>query len=675
MAEVAAHGAWKSPIDAELVARHDGRPGWLTHAAGSLWWVSPRPGEAGRVALMRRRGETDEVVLPAPWSVRSRVHEYGGRAYAVVDSAEPSVVFSEYSDQRLYVVTPGVDDEPRPLTPVPQRPSGLRYVEPVVAPGGDEVWCIREEHYGESPTDVRRAIVAVPLDGAAAGDPTAVRTVVTDQRFLACPRISPDARMLSWIGWDHPDMPWDSTRLRVATLDAGVAGPPVTLAGGPDQSVVQAEWSAADTLTYAGDASGWWNLYRLTIDDSLVATGDPVPLRPREEEFGGALWQLGMQWFAVLHSGDLATVHGRAATALGVVSASNDALQDADSPGLTEWAATLASDGQTVWGVAGGPEKHARLASVRIDDLRVEPASAPEAAVIDPETAHVASSEADVDLAYLPRPEARTFAATDGRDIHASLYPPRNPHAEAPAGEKPPWVVFVHGGPTSRASMVYDLEIAYFTSRGIGVVEVNYGGSTGHGREYRNRLRENWGVVDVDDCAAVALALVREGLADASRLAIRGGSAGGWTSAAALTFTDVFACGVILYPILDLAGWRTGETHDFESQYLESLVGPWPASKQRYHDRSPSNFPERITAPFLLLQGLEDEICPPVQAERFVELVAGRGVPHAYLTFEGEQHGFRRAETIVRALEAELSLYGQVFGFQAEDVEPVTLST
>lgn len=675
MAEIVAHGAWKSPIDAELVARHDGRPGWLTHAAGSLWWVSPRPGEAGRVALMRRRGETDEVVLPAPWSVRSRVHEYGGRAYAVIDSADPSVVFSEYSDQRLYVVTPGVHDEPRPLTPVPERPSGLRYVEPLVAPGGDEVWCIREEHYGASPTDVRRAIVAVPLDGSAAVDPAAVRIVVADQHFLACPRISPDARRLSWIGWDHPDMPWDSTRLRVATLDAGVAGPPVTLAGGPDQSVVQAEWSAPDTLVYAGDASGWWNLYRLTIDDGLQAASDPVPLCPRDEEFGGALWQLGMQWFAVLEGGDVATVHGRAATALGVVSASTGALQDADSPGLTEWAATLASDGQRVWGVAGGPEEHARLASVRIDDLRAEPVSAPSAAGTAAAAAGTAPAEADVDRAYLPRPEARTFVAANGRDVHASLYPPRNPDATAPAGEKPPWVVFVHGGPTSRASMVYDLEIAYFTSRGIGVVEVNYGGSTGHGREYRNRLRENWGVVDVDDCAAVALALVHEGLADASRLAIRGGSAGGWTSAAALTFTDVFACGVVLYPILDLAGWRTGETHDFESQYLESLVGPWPATKQRYHDRSPSNFPERITAPFLLLQGLEDEICPPVQAERFVELVAGRGVPHAYLTFEGEQHGFRRAETIVRALEAELSLYGQVFGFQPEGVEPVELST
>jgi dipeptidyl aminopeptidase/acylaminoacyl peptidase len=258
------------------------------------------------------------------------------------------------------------------------------------------------------------------------------------------------------------------------------------------------------------------------------------------------------------------------------------------------------------------------------------------------------------------------FPGPGGRDVYANVHPPHNPDYTGAPGELPPYVVWVHGGPTSRAPMLHDLEVAYFTSRGIGVVDVNYGGSTGFGRAYRERLRENWGVVDVEDCVAVARALVAEGAADPGRLAIRGGSAGGWTSAAALAFTDAFHCGTILYPIVDLTGWRTGETHDFESRYLESLVGPYPQTKERYEERSPVNHGDAVTAPFVLMQGLEDEICPPVQSERFLERVRGRGVPHAYLAFPGEQHGFRREATIRAALHAELSLYAQVFGFETD---------
>ncbi|MFD0803970.1 S9 family peptidase, partial [Streptomonospora algeriensis] len=276
--------------------------------------------------------------------------------------------------------------------------------------------------------------------------------------------------------------------------------------------------------------------------------------------------------------------------------------------------------------------------------------------------AAAAGTAADPD--YMPVPRPRVFTGPGGREVHANLYPPRNPQNGPVPGERPPYAVWAHGGPTSRTPMIHDLGIAYFTSRGIGVVEVNYGGSTGFGRAYRERLRENWGVVDVEDCVAAARALADEGLADPERIAVRGGSAGGWTAAAALAFTDVFACAAILYPIVDLAGWRTGETHDFESQYLESLVGPWPETAQRYADRSPANRAGDISAPFVLMQGLQDAICPPAQAERFLERV--RGVPHAYLAFEGEQHGFRRKETIRAALHAELSLYAQVFGFASD---------
>ncbi|MEU2880840.1 prolyl oligopeptidase family serine peptidase, partial [Streptomyces sp. NPDC007070] len=308
------------------------------------------------------------------------------------------------------------------------------------------------------------------------------------------------------------------------------------------------------------------------------------------------------------------------------------------------------------------------------------PHRAHEVVELDTRTGHTrvigAAHRDAVDPAYHPRPLARTFTGPDGREVHAQVYPPRHPECAAPEGELPPYVVWAHGGPTSRSPLVLDLEIAYFTSRGIGVAKVDYGGSTGYGRAYRNRLREQWGVVDVEDCAAVALALAEEGSADRARLAIRGGSAGGWTTAASLTCTDVYACGTILYPVLDLTGWGSGETHDFESRYLETLVGPIDQVPERYAERSPATHADRLTAPFLLLQGLDDVICPPAQCERFLARLAGRKVPHAYLTFEGEGHGFRRAATLVRALEAELSLYAQVFGLDvAGDLPTLELET
>jgi dipeptidyl aminopeptidase/acylaminoacyl peptidase len=491
--------------------------------------------------------------------------------------------------------------------------------------------------------------VALPLDGSAAEDRGAVREL-TDarQRFVTGPRLSPDGRRAAWLAWDHPRMPWDGTELLVADVDGdGRLAAPRTVAGGPDESVPQADWAADGSLLYVSDRSGWWNLYR-----------DGAPLCPREEEFGGALWKLGQRWFAPLDSGLIAVLHGRGAAALGILDPETGDVVDAVGP-WSEFDATLAAHGERVVSVAAGPRSAYEVVEL---DTRTGRARVIGAAHEDP-----------VDPAYYPEPQIRTFAGPDGRDVHAHVYPPHNPDCQAPAGELPPYVVWVHGGPTSRSPLVLDLEIAYFTSRGIGVAEVNYGGSTGHGREYRNRLREQWGVVDVEDCAAVALALADEGTADRARLAIRGGSAGGWTTAASLTSTDVYACGTILYPILDLTGWGTGETHDFESQYLESLVGPLAEVPERYAERSPSEHADQVSAPFLLLQGLDDVICPPVQCERFLARLKGRGVPHAYLTFEGESHGFRLAGTMVRVLESELSLYAQVFGLAPAGIPTLEL--
>ncbi|MQY12550.1 hypothetical protein SRB5_26850 [Streptomyces sp. RB5] len=660
MVTLAPYGSWESPLTAELAASGDGRPEYLGAVGDEVWWTAPRPTEGGRRALMRRRADgTEESVLPAPWNVRNRVHEYGGQPWAgVVTPSGPLVVFTDFADQRLYAVEPDTGGAPRPLTPVSATGGGLRWCEPVVRAELGEVWCVLEEFTGEGPTDVRRVIAAVPLDGSAAGDRTKVRELTDDsRRFVTGPRISPDGRQVAWITWDHPSMPWDGTELRVAAITAdGTFEDARTVAGGPDESVAQAEWAADGSLIAATDRTGWWNLHQVD-----PATGEAVNLCPREEEFAGGLWKLGLRWFAPLASGLIAAVHGKGDTRLGILDPKTGDL--ADVPGSwTEWASALAVSGDRVTGVAAGPYTGHEIVELDTSTGHTRVVGAAHRDVVDP--------------AYYPRPQHRTFTGPGGREVHAHLYPPHNPDFAAPEGELPPYVVWVHGGPTGQVPLVLDLELAWFTSRGIGVVEVNYGGSTGYGREYRNRLREQWGVVDVEDCAAAARALADEGLADPARLAVRGGSAGGWTSAASLTspLTEgLYACGTVIYPILDLTGWATGETHDFESEYLVSLVGRLDEVPERFAERSPVNRAEQVRAPFVLLQGLDDVICPPVQCERFLERIAGRGVPHAYLTYEGEGHGFRRADTMISAVNAEMSLYAQTFGFEAPGVPVLEL--
>jgi dipeptidyl aminopeptidase/acylaminoacyl peptidase len=645
-----AHGSWPSPIDAALAAAHDGRPEDVGFVGDEVWWTAPRPAEGGRRTLVRRRPDgTEEPVLPEPWNVRSRVLEYGGRPWtARATDAGPLLVFVNFADQRLYAREPG--GEPRPLTPVSPVGGGLRWAEPDLRAERGEVWCVLEEFTGDGPTDVRRVPVAVPLDGSAADDRDAVRELTGERhRFVTGPRVSPDGRRAAWLAWDHPRMPWDGTELVVAEIGAeGTFLDARTVAGGPEESITQVDWAPDGSLLYASDRTGWWNLYR-----------DGTPLCAREEEFGGPLWKLGQRWFAPLDNGLIAVVHGRGATALGILDPETGEVVDAAGP-WTEYASTLAVHGERVAAVGASPRSSCEVVELDARTGRTRVIGAAHDDAVDP--------------AYYPEPLSRVFTGPGGREIHAHVHPPRHPGCRAPDGELPPYVIWAHGGPTSRSPLVLDLEIAYFTSRGIGVAEVNYGGSTGYGREYRDRLRERWGVVDVEDCAAVALALADEGTADRARLAVRGGSAGGWTAAASLATTDVYACGTIIYPVLDLTGWAEGGTHDFESRYLESLIGPYAEVPDRYAERSPAEHADRVTAPFLLLQGLDDVICPPAQCERFLARAAGRGVPHAYLTFEGEGHGFRRAETMVRALEAELSLYAQAFGLRPPGVPTLELT-
>ncbi|MEW9529435.1 prolyl oligopeptidase family serine peptidase [Microbispora sp. NPDC049125] len=631
-------------IRAVDVARMDDRPFWVELPGGSgpggdpagdpggdeVWWDEPRPHEGGRRCVVRRTADgTIEDVLPPGWNARNRVMEYGGRAWR---AHRGRLVFTNWADGRIYLCSPGGD--PVPLTPEGPARHGDLVVHGNI-PGdihgdmhGDEVLCVRETGAGR---DVKREIVAVPLDGSPA------RTLVKSHHFLMNPRISPDGRLIAWIGWNHPDMPWDATELCVGPVEGGPHR--VLLTGA---STVQAEWRDAGSLYAVTDPTGWWNLHLVRLD------GTARDLTPADLEFGDAPWKIGATFFAVA-AGRVVVTYGTADDRrLGVL---DDPVAGGPAPirdlggDYTSWAPALSTDGRVAVGVAASPRRPYEVVRVDLDSGERE----------------VLSRRRPLPPAeLLPTPEPVTV---DG--VHAHVYAPSGEHA-GPA----PYVVFVHGGPTGSVAPVLDLEIAYFTSRSVGVAEVNYGGSTGYGRAYRERLRHNWGIVDVRDCETVARWLLRTGRA--AKVAIRGGSAGGWTSMAALVHSDVFCGAVSHYGISDPEGWAA-ETHDFESRYLDGLIGPLPETRRRYLDRSPELHASQASGPALLMHGLEDKVVDPSQSERFAAALARHGGRWAYRTFPGEQHGWRREETIVRVLETELAFYGLIFGFPTPEVPPLTL--
>jgi dipeptidyl aminopeptidase/acylaminoacyl peptidase len=661
MNQIAPYGTWKSPISAADVATGQVRLSYPDMAGDEVWWQEGRPTEGGRATVVARGadGRTRDL-LPAPWSARTRVHEYGGKAYLPVPASGGGfrLVFANFADQRLYLLTDqGAPDEPAPLTPAEH---GFRFADMVLSPDGGEVWCVRETADGDR---ISRAIVAVPLDGSAAADAAAIRVLVTGADFFAFPTPSPDGTTLAWISWDHPRMPWDGTELRVGPASGTTVADSTLVMGGPAESVLAPWWRDEMSLYAVSDISGWWNLY-------LVRPGAaPRPLCPREEEFAQPLWQLGMRPFAVLGDGRLAVLHGVGEMRLSFLDPETGALT---APGLPFRTFTphLAASGATVATVAGGPRIPRSVIRIGPDGsaeiLRQETATAP-------------------DPAYLPVPrQVELSASPNGAVVHALVYPPSSPVAEGPADELPPYIVWIHGGPTGSVDPVLDVEKAYFTSRGIGIIDVNYGGSSGYGRQYRERLRGLWGIVDVIDAMNAALALAESGEADGARLGIRGGSAGGWTALAAVTsgltgsdaapeHPPVFAAAVSYYGVADLRPFAA-TTHDFESRYLDGLIGPLPEAEAVYEARSPMGHVSRLTCPVLLLQGLDDPVVPPAQAEAIARDLAAHGVPYAYIPFEGESHGFRKAETIIAALEAELAFYGQIMGFAPPGVPPVPLS-
>ncbi len=637
--QIAPYGAWKSPITTDLIVSETIGLGQVQLDGPDLYWIEMRPAEQGRYVLVRRSRDgrvTD--VTPAPFNVRSRVHEYGGRSYIAVDG---TVYFSHFDDQRLYRLDPAT--MPRPITPA----LPYRYADPAMDMRRRRLVCVREDHTQEGQEPVN-AIVAVDVNAQEAG-----QVLASGSDFFAAPRISPDGNQLCWLSWNHPNMPWDGTELWVGEFRPdGKLTSVRRVAGGPAESIFQPTWSPDGILYFASDRTGWWNLYRW-LD------GHIEPLCPMEAEFGLPQWTLGASTYAFESPEYIICAYVQQGEwHLARLHTTTGEREVFDLP-YTWLSAPLVDWQRQIYFLAGSPVSHVAL--IQLDRGRRE------YQVI------CRASSVSVPATYLSVPEAIEFPTENGLKAHAFFYRPANQDFTASAKEKPPLLVISHGGPTSAANNLLDLEIQFWTSRGFAVLDVNYGGSSGYGRAYRQRLNGQWGVVDVDDCVNAALYVARQGWVDSRRLAIRGGSAGGYTTLAALAFRQVFQAGASHFGVSDLEGLAR-DTHKFESRYLDRLIGPYPAQRDLYLARSPLYATERFNCPVIFFQGLEDQVVPPVQAEKMVAALRTKGVPVAYLPFPGEQHGFRRAENIKRALEAELYFYSQIFKFPlADEVEPVAI--
>ncbi len=634
-------GTWRSTLSAQRLAEGSLRLGDVRGVGDDVLWVEGRPAEGGRSVLMRAgSGGVAQELLPAPWSARTRVHEYGGGAYAVHAGV---VWFSNFADQRVWRLEPDAEDaEPRPVTP----DDGRRYADAEVdAVRGRLVAVCEDPRRNGEPEN---GLVSIPFDG---GEPV---RLVGGHDFFASPRLSPDGSTLAWLAWDHPDMPWDGAVLYVARVAPdGTLGEARAVTGGDGVAVFQPSWAADGALWFVADEDGWWNLRRHR---------DGRCERPlvRDAEFGLPHWIFRMSTYAHLDDGRVAAAYCEAGRwSLGVLDP--DAAAGARFERF-ELPYTVVSDVVAVRGglafSAGSPTQPSSL-------VRLDPA--------DGKTHLLRAGGEDLDPTTVSVPEAIAFATAGGETAYGFFHPPRNPDFRVPDGEKPPLLVKIHGGPTGAASTLLDPRIQFWTTRGVAVLDVNYRGSTGFGRAYRERLRGAWGVADREDCEHGARYLAAEGRVDAARMAITGGSAGGYTALCALVFGDTFAAGASHYGVADLEALAR-DTHKFESRYLDGLVGPYPQERARYRERSPIHAAEALARPVIFFQGLDDPIVPPAQSEAMVAVLRRKGLPVAYLPFEGESHGFRRAETLIRALEAELAFYGAVFGFQpADDIAPIPL--
>lgn len=643
------YGSWPSPITADLLVAQSVSIGEVATGTSDIWWSELRPQEGGRVAIVRHRpGGQNREMLPADFSARTRVHEYGGGAWWLHDD---SLFAVNWSDQRLYRID--ADSAPKVLTPEPEAPAAARYADGRVTPDGRWVVCVREQHGPEA--EPQNEIVAI--DAHDGGDPI---VLVSGPDFVSSPRCSPDGLRVCWTQWDHPNMPWDRTELWVADLLDDADGIRLErarrVAGGGDESIVQPSWVAGGELLFVSDRTDWWNLYRIGAD------GSEQQITALEGEIGVPQWVFGQSRYAPLADGRILCAFARdGIDHLGVIEPDTNAITELTTPYTSLAALHAFGEGAVLVGASATIEPAVVL--VDLPDGRIDPTLA---VIRQPR-------DLGVDSAWFSVPEPITFPTTSDDHAHALYYRPTNLDIAGPDDEAPPLVVLSHGGPTSAARPQLNLAVQYFTSRGIAVVDVNYRGSSGFGRRYRNALDDAWGVRDVDDCVAAAHYLVARGDADGTRLAIRGGSAGGFTTLCALTFRDVFAVGASLYGVADLEALAR-DTHKFESRYLDGLIGPYPEARDTYVERSPIHHTDLLDCPIIIFQGLEDEVVPPSQAEMMVDALRRKRLPFAYLAFEGEQHGFRRAANIQRVVEAEMYFYARIFGFELSDsIDPVPI--
>jgi len=638
--KVAPYGSWKSPITSDLVASGTIRVEQIVLEGENIYWIEMRPAEGGRYVVVRRSPDGQiEDITPSPFNARTRVHEYGGGAFAI---NHDKVYFSNFTDQRIYCQD--LRGLPRPITTEGKR----RYADMIVDRHRDRLICVCEDHTdaGREPIN---SLISIDLHG---NEKENEKTLVSGNDFYSSPRLSPDGSHLAWLTWNHPNMPWDRTELWVGEINTeGTLGLVKRVAGGVSESIFQPEWSPDGILHFVSDMTGWWNIYRWN-------KGHIEPISGMEVEFGAPQWFFGMSTYAFESSDNIICTYNEKGTwKLANLDTVTQKLQPIKTP-YTDISYLRAKHGRVAF-VAGSPTEtisivQLDLHSGRMDVLR-------------------RSTDTVIDTGYLSIPRAIEFPTEHGMTAHAFFYPQKNHDYVAPPGERPPLLVISHGGPTSSVSNKLDLMIQYWTSRGIAVLNVNYGGSTGYGRPYRQRLNGQWGVVDVDDCVNGARHLVELDEVDANRLIIRGASAGGYTTLCALTFRDVFRAGADYYGLSDLDAMRK-ETHKFESRYLDRLIGPYPECRDLYQKRSPINFVDNLSCPVIFFQGLEDKIVPHDQTEKMFNALSRKGLPVSYLPFEGEQHGFRRSENIKRALDAELYFYSKVFSFMlADQIEPVPI--
>ena len=638
---IAPFGSWRSPISADLVVSASVRLSQLAYDGDELYWVEQRPGERGRNVIVRRSPDGRIAdVNPPPFNARTRAHEYGGGAYTVADGV---VYFSNYDDQRMFRTSAAGGELPQPLSPA----RDMRYADGVVDRGRQRIVLVREDHTGGG--GAVNTLVSLDLEGDEAGGGI---PLADGGDFYASPQLSPDGTHLAWLTWNHPNMPWDGCELWVGELSAGGEVRLVRrVAGGHDESIFQPEWSPDGVLHFVSDRTGWWNLYRLR-------EGRVEPLSPMDAEFGLPQWVFGQSTYAFASGAEIICAYGdRGASHLARLDTASGQLEEI-ATSFSQIEQVCAANGHAAF-IGGSPDEPASV--VWLDVQSGE------------QTVLRRSSQMSVDPDYLSRPQAVEFPTEHGLTAHAFYYPPANREFVAPRSERPPLLVKAHGGPTGSTTPALNMAIQFWTSRGFAVLDVNYGGSTGYGREYRQRLNGQWGIVDVDDVVNGARFLVEQGVVDPDRLCIDGGSAGGFTTLCALTFRDTFKAGASHFGISDMEALAR-DTHKFESRYCDNMIGPYPERRDLYIKRSPIHFVDRLATPLILFQGLEDKVVLPSQSLLMFEAVKAKGLPVAYLAFEGEQHGFRQAKNMRRVLEAESYFYSKVFGFSlADPVEPVQI--